>query len=343
MGRAGRGAVMATALMGLGCASDKSFALVSVLSAAGQFTDVAQLQVAVVNGGYQDFLTYPAMRMGTYRFDETQPLTFSVGFRSTFHSGLLQVTVTTVDAAGTPTGHGTGMAEISAENVTAVTVRVTRGAPAVDGGADAARDAGAADLPPACDPAAAATACGAGKTCIAGCRANGTSAAMCVMAGNKAPGAACADDCVQGAECARYPCAGAEVRACLRLCTDDAECGEGRCNLPVPCAPPDSYRWCSQPCNPVGAATGGCAPGLRCFLYAGEIPDCNCPGDRTGVDGTPCVDSDSCQAGFFCVRTGTDGTCRPLCRLDAPSCEGARTCMQLFNPNYQTYGACLPP
>jgi hypothetical protein len=328
--------------MGLGCAADRSFALVSVLSAAGQFTDVAQLQVAVVNGGYQDFLTYPTMRGATYRFDETQPLTFSVSFRSTTHSGRLQVTVTTADAAGTATGHGTGTAEINAENnVTAVTVVVTRGAPPADGGADA-RDAGAPDLEPGCDPAAAATACGAGKTCIAGCRASGTGVGMCVMAGDKPPGAACTDDCVQGAECSRYPCAGAEVRVCLRLCTTDAECGEGRCNLPVPCAPPDTYRWCSQPCNPVGAATSGCAPGLRCFLYQGEIPDCNCPGNRTGVDGTPCADSDSCQPGLFCVDVAGVKTCRPLCRLDAPSCEGGRICTRLSMPDYQTYGACLP-
>ena len=82
---------------------------------------------------------------------------------------------------------------------------------------------------------------------------------------------------------------------------------------------------------------------MRCFLYQGEIPDCNCPGNATGVDGTPCADSDSCQPGLFCVvRVGIDKACRPLCRLDAPSCEGGRSCTQLYNPDYLTYGACLP-
>lgn len=344
MGTRARKWGLLAALLGLGCAADKNFALVSVLSASGPFNDVGQLLVEVNNGSYQDFLSYPANRAGTYRFDETAPLTFSVSFRSSSHSGTLEVRVTTLDAAGTATGYGSGTAEISGDDVTNVVVRVVRGAvpaPPRDGGADApARQ----DLGPPCDPAAAATACGTGKTCIVGCRSNGTSAGMCVMAGNKPPGALCADDCVQGSECFSYSCQAGVVRACLRLCQADPECGQGRCNLQIPCgSTPTPYKSCSQACDPLGAATTGCAAGLNCFLYANEIPDCDCAGGRrSDGDGVPCIDSDTCRAGFLCVSTGGAKTCRPLCRLDTPQCDAGRTCTRLIEPSYQTYGACLP-
>jgi hypothetical protein len=267
-----------------------------------------------------------------------------VSFRSSSHSGTLEVRVTTLDAAGTTTGYGSGTAEINGDNVTNVTVHVARGAvpaPPRDGGVDAPSRQ---DLGPPCDPADAATACGTGKTCIVGCRANGTSAGMCVMAGNKPAGALCADDCVQGAECFSYSCQAGVVRACLRLCKADSECGQGRCNLKIPCGATETpYQACSQPCDPVGAATSGCAAGLNCFVYANEIPDCDCAGGkRSDGDGVPCTDSDTCRAGFLCVSTGGAKTCRPLCRLDAPSCDAGRTCTRLVDPSYQTYGACLP-
>jgi hypothetical protein len=332
------------ALLGLGCASDKNYALVSVLSSLGPFNDVAQLLVEVDNGSYQDFLTYPRTQMGTYRFDEVAPLTFSVSFRSSSHSGTLEIRVTTLDATGGTTGYGSGTAEIDGENVTYVSVRVVRGAepaPPRDGGVDAPTKQ---DVGPPCDPTNAASACGADKTCIVGCRSNGTSGGMCVMAGNKAPGAACNDDCVQGAECFKYSCTAGVVRACLRLCKDDSECGQGRCNLQIPCGSTVTpYRSCSQPCDPVGPATSGCAAGLSCFVFAGEIPDCDCPGGkRSDGDGVPCTNSDTCQAGFLCVSMAGAKSCRPLCRLAAPQCEAGRTCTKLIDPDYQTYGACLP-
>jgi hypothetical protein len=329
------------ALLGLGCASDKSYALVSVLSAGGAFDDVGQLLVEVNNGSYQDFLSYPRSRMSVYHFDETQPLTFSLSFRSSSHSGTLEVRVTTLDVNGATTGYGSGTAPVDANNVTKVPVTVTRGAtpaPPRDGGVDL-REAG-----PPCDPAAAATACGANKTCIVGCRSNGTSAGMCVPAGSTAPGAACNDDCVQGAECFKYDCEGGMVRACLRLCHDDLICGGGKCNLQIPCgATATSYLACSQPCDPVAPATDGCAPGLSCFLYKNEIPDCDCPtARRNDGDGAPCMTSDTCRAGFFCVEMGNTRTCRPLCRLAGPQCEAGRTCTKLVTPDYKIYGACLP-
>jgi hypothetical protein len=340
------GLLAALVAVAAGCSSDKSFALVSVLSTAGQFNDVSQLLVDVENGSYQDFLTYPKVPMATYRFDNIAPLTFSVSFRSS-HSGPLTVKVTTLDATGANTGYGTGTADIDRDNVTKVTVLVTRGAPTpprVDAGADGPRDAGKQDLGPPCDPTAAATACGSGKTCIVGCRRDGTTAGMCVLAGNKPPGAACNDDCEQGSECFTFSCeSGPQVRSCLRLCSQDSQCGQGRCSTSVPCLDkPTPFKVCSQPCDPVGG-TSGCAPGLGCYLFEGEIPDCDCPSSkRTGSDGVACMDSTTCQTGLFCVSTGGTKTCRPLCRLAAPQCEAGRTCVKLVTPDYSTFGACLP-
>src|SRR5205814_5759341 len=89
--------------------------------------------------GYQDFLSYPRTPMASYHFDETQPLTFSVSFRSSSHGGTLEIRVTTLDPAGTTTGFGRGMAEIDRNNVTNVTVPVMRGAaplPPLDAGVE---------------------------------------------------------------------------------------------------------------------------------------------------------------------------------------------------------------
>jgi hypothetical protein len=343
-----RGGALAAGLLAClaGCSSDTSYALVSVLSAGGAFNDVAQLVVDVDNGSYHDTLSYPKTVGGTtYRFDETAPLTFSVSYRASSHSGTLDVGVTTLDASGARTGFGTGTAAITS-GVTKVSVTVTRGAepPAQDAGADGPNDA-KRDLGPSCDPGEPATACGGNQTCIVGCKADGGTAGMCVASGNKPPGALCNADCTLGSECFNFECgSGTPIRTCLRLCKNDGECAPGRCNTVIPCGTtPTSYRACSQACDPVGAAVAGCAAGLRCFMYTGEVTNCDCPGvKRTGVDGTPCDNSDTCRAGFFCITTAGTKTCRPLCRLDSPQCDPGLTCTKLVDPDFTIYGACLP-
>jgi hypothetical protein len=334
------------ALLAGGCSADRSFALVSVLSAGGQFNDVAQLQVEVDNGSYHDVLTYPrAATSTTYRFDDMVPLTFSVSFRSSSHDGSLDVRVTTLNATGGVTGSGLGSAAIDRSHVTKVPVTVTRGAlpPKRDAGADALLfDAG-----PPCDPTMPASACGAGRTCVVACRPDDSNVGMCQMAGSKPPGALCNDDCEQGSECFAFSCGGAPVRSCLRLCSTDADCGgQGRCATPVPCgAKTTPYRTCTRPCDPVAPATSGCAAGLSCFLFGDEVPDCDCvSAQRTGDDGAACVDSDSCRPGLFCVSMGGAKACRPLCRLDAmpAQCPGGRVCAKLVDPPFTVYGACVP-
>jgi hypothetical protein len=336
-----------------GCSSDKSFALVSVLSNGGPFNDVAGLLVEARNGVFVDSLAYrPKTTTGVVRFDETQALTFSVGFRSSSHMGTLEVAVTPINLAGAKIGYGLGTAQIVADKVTNVTVRVTRGAlPPVraDGGAEAGApgDGGApADAGPPCDPVSP-TACNGG-TCYLACRKNEPPVGMCTMAGAKNPGELCAgnEDCVPGAQCFHFSCgAGAPtVDTCLRFCKDDGMCGAGKCATPIPCdEQPTSFKACSQACNPVGEAQQGCAAGLKCFVFQGEVPDCDCAGTRHVTPaGVACSSSEECLPGLLCVSMAGSKSCRPVCRLDAPStCAAGQTCTKLIDPDYTTFGACL--
>jgi hypothetical protein len=323
------------ALLGAGCAADKSYALVSVRSTSGQFNDVAQLLVTVQNGRFVDDLSYPKTldSMKLVRFDEVQPLTFSVGYRSSSHQGTLVVEVTPLNAAGATLGYGKGTAEIVAEKVTEVSVPVMRGAsPPVrlDAGTDGREAGPGPDAGPPCDPVAP-TSCNGG-TCFVACRVNQPAVGMCTMAGTKNAGDL---SCGTGKP---------SLKTCLRFCKDDGQCGSGRCSTPIPCNGKDTeFKACSQACNPVGEATQGCAAGLNCFVFAGEIPDCECSGSvHAGGDGVACATSQECKAGFLCVSMGGAKSCRPVCRLDAPTTCATGTCTKLVDPDYKIFGACLP-
>jgi hypothetical protein len=103
------------------------------------------------------------------------------------------------------------------------------------------------------------------------------------------------------------------------------------------------FKVCSQPCDPTGEAKTGCAAGLSCFLFEGEIPDCDCRGPRrAGTDGVTCGDTEDCAPGFLCVSMAGSKVCRAVCKLDAPQCADGRTCTKLTTPDYQTWGGCLP-
>jgi hypothetical protein len=340
--------VLALASMLAGCADDKSFALVKVFSTSGQFNDVDKLLVDVQNGSFHDSLTYPPPKGVMVRFDETQPLTFSASFR-TSHQGELVVEVTPVNAAGALLGYGKGTAVINAGHTIEVEVRVTRGATkpaAPDGGIADARDGGARDVISVCEPTMPGG-CGPNKTCFVGCVGGTIPAGMCTMAGTKMAGEICTknEDCVAGTQCFTLGCGATSApRTCLKFCDTDAECGAGKCATGIPCGTQmTKYKICSQACDPVGPATSGCAAGLNCFLFAGEIPDCDCVGPtRTGGDGTACTDSQQCKAGFLCVSMGAAKACRAVCRLSAPSTCTTGTCTKLVDPDFSTYGACIP-
>jgi hypothetical protein len=327
-----------------GCGSDKSYALVSVLSSGGQFNDVAGLLVDVRNGSYVDSLAYrPKTTM--VRFDETTALTFSVGFKSSSHMGTLEVAVTPINLAGTQIGYGVGTAQIVDDKVTDITVRVVRGAQrpgGTDGGAPG--DAGGADAGPPCDPVNPTT-CNGG-TCYLSCRPNEPVGGMCTMAGAKKPGELCTknEECLPGSQCFNFSCGATQIGTCLRFCKDDSVCGAGKCATPIPCnMQATTFKACSQPCDPVGEAQQGCATGLKCYVFQGELPDCDCAGNTHVKDvGATCVDSTECKPGLLCVNMGGK-TCRPVCRLDATpaTCPMGQTCTKLVDPDYKTFGACL--
>jgi hypothetical protein len=339
------GCLLVPALLAGGCA-DRSYALVSVLASngSGAFGDVRQLRVEVRNGVYVDTLSYPAMRSTkAYRFDEGQALTFSVGYRSS-HKGTVEVRVSPLDANGAPLGYGAGTAMILEEGVTKVEVRVVRGARWPEGADGGAPDGGGVEAGPPCDPTDPASC--HGGTCVLSCPMNQPVTGVCTMAGSKKPGELCTgnEECEPGSQCFTFSACG--VRTCLRFCKDSSVCGAGACATPLPCdRQPTSFKACSQPCDPVGEAKQGCAAGLNCFLFEGEVPDCDCAGSmHTGGDGAPCDTGDQCKPGFLCVKMSGSKACRPACRLAASptTCEGGRTCTKLVDPPYQVFGACVP-
>lgn len=323
-------AVAAAAVAASGC-SDKSYALVSLLSRGGQFTDVGQILVDVRNDPHKDALSYPKDRntAGIYRFDESQALTFSIGYKNSTHAGALALAVTVLDKDGKRLGWGEGSATIIDDEVTPVTVRIVRGG-----------------FPP-CDPNSP-TVC-EGGTCYVSCQPDESAVGMCTMAGTKDHGQLCTanEECRPGLQCFEYSCGAGKpgVKACLRFCKEDGQCGGGggKCSNPVPCGNKNTeYKTCSQPCDPVGTGAQGCAPGLSCFVFPNEIADCDCARpERVGVDGSTCTEGTECAPGFVCVKMTASKVCRPVCRLDAPTtCAAGKTCNRLTEPDFKTFGAC---
>lgn len=218
------------------------------------------------------------------------------------------------------------------------------GAVVADAGDPDAATADAAVSRLACTPATFAG-CAAAQTCVLSCLASGDPVTSCAPAGTKQPGDLCAGDaeCAPGSQCYRKVCG---VSVCRKHCGLDADCPSGgRCAAQLSCSKPleDMGRLCTDGCDPRGTATTGCAQGLRCFVFPGEVTDCECVSpERVGGDGSPCSNSGVCGPGFLCVTTGSP-TCRPVCRLDAPTtCGAGRTCQRLTSPNYEVFGACVP-
>jgi hypothetical protein len=338
--------LLALPLLGAGC-SDKSFALVSVLSTSGQFNDVAQLTVEVQSGASFDTLSYPSARTERlFPFDQTTPLTFSIGYKGSSHKGPLFVAVTALNKDGAPLGYGETTQAMADDDVTKITVAITRDRRRPERADGGVPDGGPpAEAGTACDPVTPTT-CNGG-TCYLSCPANQPTVGMCTMAGAKKPGELCEqnEDCVPGTQCFAFSCGtSAAVKTCLRFCKNDAVCGTGTCSTPLPCmGKMTDFKACSQACNPVGDAQQGCAAGLHCFVFAGELPDCDCAGTlHVKEPGTACTTSEECKPGHLCVSMTGAKVCRPICRLDMPSTCTVGTCTKLVDPDYQTFGACVP-
>lgn len=334
------------ALGAAGCAGERSFVLVSVLTApgTGELAGVAQLRVDAMNGATRvDRLYYPKAPSAALTLSEAKPVTFSVSM-ATSRTGSLALRVAALAGDGRRVlGYGSVTVAIDVGRVARATVWIVPGArPPEDTDAAAQDDAG--NLL-ACAPGPPHD-CAEGATCALACGGTGI-ATTCVAAGARQPGEPCdtETDCASGAQCLATSCGpNAVVKTCLRFCRDHGDCVAGRCHTSIPCGDRDTgYRACSVPCDPTGAATQGCAPGFRCFVYDGETTDCDCVGDgRIGGDGAACSDGGDCLPGHLCVVGAGAGTCRALCTLAAPRCAPGSACTELVNPAYRIYGACLP-
>jgi hypothetical protein len=188
--------------------------------------------------------------------------------------------------------------------------------------------------------------CAANESCTLGCGDAGP-VLSCQLAGTKKEGEVCSTgECEPGTQCMRTACG---VSLCNRLCRTDAACGAVRClTVPISCSVLDTdVRVCAHPCDPTGTAQTGCVPGLRCLMFPGEIPSCDCAvASRTKGDGEACATGDDCLPGFFCVANetvgGTGSLCRALCTLGGTDCAAPRTCTMIGNPAFKTWGVCTP-
>jgi hypothetical protein len=347
-------ALIIFALAAVACSADRSFALVTVRTSDGELSKVVQLVVDVQNGPHRDQLRYPKTPTASVKIGRTEPVDLSVSFRRSY-TGTLKIGVTPLGAGGVPLGYGEIEREIEPGKVMKMDVLVVPGllppSPITNGGSDsgAGDGGGAAEDGPAlsvCEPTDPAT-CGVAQTCYVSCRGT-AGVGVCIAGGAKKPGEACASntDCEPGSQCFEYPClvGGAKPKVCMRFCADDDDCGDGRCFIDVPCgAMATGHRICSQSCDPRGAATGGCTAGLHCFIFPGEVPSCDCRDERrVGDDGAVCQDARDCAPGLLCVAMSGGRVCRPICRLADKDCPAGRTCTKLVEPDYSTWGACLP-
>jgi hypothetical protein len=333
------------ALAVAGCAKEKSYVAVTVRTSEGELANIAQFLVRVWNGPDRtDRLFYPPDLTGKYRITTTESIDFSISF-STGLSGPIRVGVQPLDAQARSLGYGELERPIDPGHVVRMTVAVVRGAaaPPEDERDAGVRPDGAGDSRSVCEPTVAAS-CGGARACTVGCFGV-EAAALCTAGGARKAGEACTTsaDCEPGTQCLGLGCGS----FCVRHCRGEADCGGGRCSRAIPCGgQPSSFQFCSPACDPRPGATSGCASGLGCFFFAGDLVTCDCPGPRRMADeGTNCNDLADCKPGLICVGTGAGGTapvCRPVCKLSDGDCAAGRTCMPLRNPDFSVWGACLP-
>lgn len=323
-----------------GCADD-TFAVVSVLTHSGSLDGVAQLRVHVTSNAAQDVLSYPAQGSGPLHIDSTRPVTFSVQFKDWSGQATFEVEPTASD--GTPLAYGKTHAVVSKHDVSPIVVKVFPGATRPEH----PRGGAMADDPLSCAPDAPSDACGPEHACGILCTPASVPVSMCYPAGFGRPGDSCErnQDCAAGSQCLTFSAPGCSVATCVRFCNSDSACDDANafCNLPIPCGT-GTFFACSRPCDPTATSNNGCATGLGCFVYSGDTTDCACPGP--GGAGASCMQNAGCAAGLSCViPSGTDagvgtGVCRPVCKLDTPTCPSGTVCHAFDHSSRRLYGFC---
>ena len=70
------------------------------------------------------------------------------------------------------------------------------------------------------------------------------------------------------------------------------------------------------------------SPALACQVTLNTVGDrvATCVPGGDGTDGSPCVKSSDCAAGFACVGDANTGVCRTYCCLDAEACAKGTYC-----------------
>ena len=92
-------------LLAAGCSGGKSYAVVTVRSATGEFPSAAQFLVHVITEARRATLFYPPSPGGPYPVSTSDTVDFSVSF-SDSHMGLLTIGVAPRDREGYTLGYG---------------------------------------------------------------------------------------------------------------------------------------------------------------------------------------------------------------------------------------------
>jgi hypothetical protein len=343
------GVVLATlASLGLtSCSDDKSYAVVTVHMAEGELTDIAQFVAYVSNGPARESILYypqsPRSGRDGFRLTPGESVDFSVSFASSY-AGTLKVGVE-ARTLNEVLGYGAAEKTIDPGHKIELDVAIRQGDRAPVLGVDAGVPADVAiDTAPVseCD-FVNPSACGAGRSCVVRCSGGGAPLGQCAAAGTGKDGDICRtnQDCGPGSQCFTYACG----RICRKFCNGDADCPGGTCNRRVSCdGQATQQRFCSNGCDPRGEAKDICQGQLRCLLF-NEVPSCDCTEPtRTGGDGVACTLTTDCLPGFMCVMMGTaPSVCRPICKRTEPAtCPVGRTCVELSDPKYMVWSACVP-
>ncbi|HEX4404635.1 MAG TPA: hypothetical protein VH560_07395 [Polyangia bacterium] len=177
----------------------------------------------------------------------------------------------------------------------------------------------------ACNPTCQ-TGCACGRCNVVG------DAPACVPSGTVQLGGICrpgdADNCGPGLICLTEACGNGLAR-CYQHCTDDAQCKNTICTIPIEDAKGINTRFktCDVPpsaCNPV--SNSGCPdPAFNCYITSTGTTLCDCPSSpdptKLGKNGATCDLYNDCAPEFVCINLDGNGPrCHFACDVTMPSC-----------------------
>jgi hypothetical protein len=178
----------------------------------------------------------------------------------------------------------------------------------------------------ACNPTCQ-TGCACGRCTVVG------DEAACIPAGTVQLGQVCRhsdDNCVPGLICLLEACGNGLAR-CYRHCTDDSQCQNTICTIPIEDSQgaDTTFKTCDVPpqaCDPVNN-TGCPDQALNCYLTSDNLTLCDCPSNpdptKLGMNKATCTIYSDCAPGFVCIANvgGLDGPhCHFACSVANPSC-----------------------